>query len=75
MDVRRVKQSASQVSSLPPFLRGNNFYDGAMVRLTFFTLDQLYDDSEATFEKIAQFYHSTAEKPVAEANPPGVIRR
>jgi hypothetical protein len=40
-------------------------YDGLMVRLSFFTLEPLFNDAEPVFEKIAQSYHSTADKPVA----------
>jgi hypothetical protein len=32
-------------------------YQGRMVRLTFFTLEQLFDDAVPTFEKIATLYH------------------
>jgi PsbP-like protein len=39
-------------------------YDGLMVRLSFFTLEPLYNDAEPVFEKIAQSYHSTSDKPV-----------
>jgi len=45
-------------------------YEGRMVRLTFFTLEQLYGDAEPVFEKIAKSYRSTADKPVAHLNLP-----
>jgi hypothetical protein len=37
-------------------------YEGRMVRLTFFTLDALYEDAVPVFEKIAASYHSTDTK-------------
>jgi hypothetical protein len=40
-------------------------YNDTMVRLTFFTLAPLFNDAVPTFEKIAQSYHATSEKPVA----------
>lgn len=48
-------------------------YDNSMVRLSFFTLQPLFDEAMPEFEKIAQSYHSTVDKPVAHlavpANP------
>lgn len=44
-------------------------YDGLMVRLSFFTLEPLFNDAEPVFEKIAKSYHSTANKPVAKRAP------
>ena len=40
-------------------------YDGSMVRLSFGTLEPLFNDAAPIFEKMAQSYHSTADKPVA----------
>ena len=34
-------------------------YDGRIVRLTFFTLEPLFDDGTAVFEKMAASYRST----------------
>jgi small nuclear ribonucleoprotein (snRNP)-like protein len=40
-------------------------YENLMTRLTFGTLDPLFDDAVPVFEKIAQSYHSTSDKPIA----------
>jgi hypothetical protein len=40
-----------------------------MVRLTFFTLEVLFDDSLPTFEKIAATYHSLGKRPEQEPPP------
>jgi hypothetical protein len=45
-------------------------YDGLMVRLSFFTLEPLFDDALPVFEKIAQSYHSTSDKPIAQRAVP-----
>jgi len=45
-------------------------YDGTMVRLSFGTLDPLFNDAVPVFEKMAQSYHSTADKPVAQLGFP-----
>jgi Trypsin-like peptidase domain len=40
-----------------------------MMRLTFFTLDVLFDESLPTFEKIAATYHSLGKPPEQESTP------
>jgi hypothetical protein len=45
-------------------------YESRMIRLTFFTLEPLYNDAEPIFDKIAKSYHSTADKPVAHLTKP-----
>lgn len=40
-------------------------YENRMVRLSFFTLEPLFDDAVPLFEKMAASYHSTSDKPVA----------
>lgn len=45
-------------------------YDNLMTRLTFGTLDPLFDDAVPVFEKIAQSYHSTSDKPIARLTRP-----
>ncbi len=45
-------------------------YDGTMVRLSFGTLQPLFNDAVPVFEKMAQSYHSTADKPVAQLGHP-----
>jgi RNase P/RNase MRP subunit p29 len=40
-----------------------------MVRLTFFTLEPLFDDAVATFESIVSSYHLTADKSIATLIP------
>jgi hypothetical protein len=45
-------------------------YEGRMVRLSFFTLEPLFDDAVPVFEKIAASYHSTSDKPVANLTIP-----
>ncbi|HSZ60896.1 MAG TPA: hypothetical protein VK828_03815 [Terriglobales bacterium] len=51
-------------------------YDDRMVRLSFYTLEPLFDDAVPIFEKIATSYHSTSDKPVAKLIElyPGVAR-
>jgi hypothetical protein len=45
-------------------------YEDRMVRLSFFTLEPLFDDAVSMFEMIATSYHSTSDKPVAELTMP-----
>lgn len=45
-------------------------YDGTMVRLSFGTLQPLFNDAVPVFEKMAQSYHSTVDKPVAKLGLP-----
>ena len=45
-------------------------YDGTMVRLSFGTLQPLFNDAVPVFEKMAQSYRSTADKPVAQLGHP-----
>jgi hypothetical protein len=45
-------------------------YDGRMVRLSFFTLEPLFDDAVPVFEKMAASYHSASDKPVAKLASP-----
>jgi hypothetical protein len=45
-------------------------YEDRMVRLSFFTMEPLFDDAVAVFEKIAASYHSTSDKPVASLAAP-----
>lgn len=45
-------------------------YDDRMVRLSFMTMEPLFDDATSIFEKIAASYHSTSDKPVAGVGSP-----
>jgi len=45
-------------------------YDNQMVRLSLFTLEPLFDESEPIFAKIAASYHSTSDKPIAKLSRP-----
>ncbi len=45
-------------------------YEDRMVRLSFYTLEQLFEDAVPMFEKIAASYHSTSDKSVARLAVP-----
>jgi hypothetical protein len=49
-------------------------YDDRMVRLSFYTLEKLFDDAVPMFEKIAFSYHSTSDKGVARLGLPSQFR-
>ncbi len=50
-------------------------YEGRMVRLSFFTLEPLFDGAVPIFEKIAASYHSTSDRPVATLALPSLPNR
>jgi hypothetical protein len=49
-------------------------YADRMVRLSFFTMEPLFDEAVPMFEKIAASYHSTSDKPVAVLTVPRPLR-